>query len=140
MVDVLEVGAVNEIKTSYKAMITGIENPCNLEFWIEATMEVIWKNFTFSFNILKDERGDILDHSNSRELCNVLGLDTDYMLNRVVYGKENIVNRYHYPIKELDEELFIGKEIGVIVGERNGNFRIEGFIPISELSTMPVPD
>ena len=151
----LEVGAVNEVKPSYKAMITGIENncggddyfACKLELWIEETMEVSWKIFTFSFNLnnccsWKEPGPDYLDDSNSRDLCRLLGLDPDYMLNRLVYGKRKHADDYH-SIRELDEELFIGKEIGVLLGDgyfHQGLHRIEAFIPLSDLSTMPIPD
>lgn len=150
------IGAVNKVDKSYKAMITGIENDCGgddyysckLEFWIEETMEVVWKLFSFSVNMFKpgynckeiEGHPDWLDDSGSHEFCRVLGLDTDYMSNRVIYGKENIVGGYHYPIKELDEELFIGKELGIVIGKGYGLHSIGSFISLSELLTMPVPD
>lgn len=153
--EALEMGAVNQVDESYEAMISGCK-PCGddyagykVEFWIPETMEIIEHHFTFSMNPAA-ARSDALpgtdytmeDSSTGQDtssiFCPLVGLDKDHYFK--LYGHGN----YGDPIDADHEcERIKGKEIGVVIGKRygdRGDRCIKAFLPVSDLSTMPVPD
>jgi hypothetical protein len=160
MIDTLEVGAVNEVDESYKATITGVKrggggdyNGNKIEVWVHDTMEVFWHHFTFSANLagfrsdapegtplIKEDTRTGKD--DSRALCSLMDIESDYIFEISNYGDLNQKDDSGYIIPDynLDPDLFIGKEVGVVIGDYYGGRRIKAFIPVSDLSTMPVPD
>jgi hypothetical protein len=145
MIDTMEIGAVNEVDESYTATITAVKRGGGMDYagnqievWIHDTMEVFWHHFTFSAN--KEDIRTGKDGSNT--LCSLIGIEPDYILEISHYGDQrhkdergNIIPNYN-----LDPDLFVGKEVGVVVGDWYGKRRMKAFVPVSELSTMPVPD
>lgn len=159
MMETLEIGAVNEVDQAYRAVIIGVKrgggsDHCGNGIEVLTEMsEHLCHYFTFSLN-LAGLRSDAAEgtpwmkedtrtgQDDSRTLCSLIDVEPDYIERISYYGDQSHRNeRGHViPNYNLDPDLLVGKEVGVVIGDYYGERRIKAFIPLADISTMPVPD
>lgn len=144
-----EIGTINEVDERYVGIISGNKDAggpdysgIQFEIWIPDTMEVLWHPFTFGMNpaaLWDGAANNIKEYSfvMSDGFCRICGIEPDYLFDTVCYGKLESEGSINY---DVDDNKFVGKEIGVLVGDHYGERVIKGFFPPGELLTMAVPD